>query len=169
MSEEIIWELTFWFIYLFTGIAISFIYDFLRILRNLKKHTSLLVAAQDLSYWLFITCVLFRLLYQLNDGILRWCAVFGLFLGMLFYKKNFSDSYVDFMSTFLKEILHVVFSFVSPPLNLVKSAFIKAYKAITRQIYRLKKKLTGNIKKVNIVLCKRFDKNKLQKEHRKEK
>lgn len=155
MSPEIINESVFWFYCFVTGIAITMVYDLLRVLRNLIKHPYIAVACEDIVFWIFVSVVLFLLLYYLNNGTVRWFAVFGLFLGMFFYKKIFGDFLVNFMSTILGRILHLVVGTLSVPLKVVKSAFFKGFGWIKSGTERMKKKLTGNIKGVKIVLCKR--------------
>ncbi len=160
MSIEIINESVFWLYCFLTGIAITIVYDFLRILRNVVKHPYMMVAMEDIFFWIFVSVVLFLLLYHMNNGTVRWFAVFGLFVGMLFYKKIFGDFLVIFMSTILGRILHLVVRTLSVPLKLVKTAFFKGFRGIKRRLAEVKKKLTGDIKEVKIVLCKHKNKKK---------
>ncbi len=160
MSAEIINESVFWLYCFVTGIAITVVYDVLRILRNVIKHPYVFIALEDIAFWIFVAVVLFLLLYHLNNGTLRWFAVFGLFLGMIFYKKIFGDILVNFMSTILGRILHLVVDAVVTPLKLVKTAFLKLFLQLKRRLTAMKKKLTGNIKGFRIVLCKHQNKKK---------
>ncbi len=155
MSPEIINESIFWLYCFVTGIAITMIYDLLRILRNLIRHPYIAVAFEDIVFWIIVSVILFLLLYYLNNGTVRWFAVFGLFLGMLFYKKIFGDFLVNFMSTILGRILDIVVRALSVPLKVVKTAFFKGFRMLKSCVRRSKKKLTGNIKGFKIVLCKR--------------
>lgn len=164
MSPQITAELTFWFIYLIAGFVLSFSYDFLRIFRNVTVHSSIAVALEDLLYWIGVTIALFGLLYRLSDGVIRWFAVMGLFLGMLLYKKIFSGPFVRFMSTVIGRTLDIVHRLLSVPLNLVKCGFVSAFTWLKKLFLIIKKKLTGNIKEVNIILCKHFCRNRSQEE-----
>ena len=155
MSPEIVNESIFWLYCFATGIAITVVYDLLRVFRNLIKHPYIAVAIEDIIFWIFVSVILFLLLYYLNNGTVRWFAVFGLFLGMLFYKKIFGDFLVNFMSTILGHILHLVVSVLNVPLKVVKGAFFKGFQWANREMGLFKKKLTGNIKGFRIVLCKR--------------
>lgn len=155
MSLEIMNESIFWIYCLLTGIAITIVYDGLRVVRRVIKHPYMVIALEDCLFWVFVSILLFLLLYHMNNGTLRWFAVFGLFAGMLLYKKIFGDFLVIFMSTVLGRILHLVVAVVETPLKLVKAAFIKGFRAAERAGCGLKNKLTGNIKEVKIVLCKR--------------
>lgn len=165
MSDQIRKELLFWCIYVFAGIVITFAYDMIRIFRNVTGHIKGLQSIEDILFWMFSTVFLFRLLYQLNNGLIRWFAVFGLFCGMLLYKKIFSETYVCFMSTIIKRVLDFVVKVFRVPLNLVKRAFLRGFRQIKSIIFVIKKKLTGNIKKVNIYLCKHFYVNNEKKDN----
>ena len=104
---------------------ITFIYDQIRIVRRVLPHGSVLVAIEDLLFWLFAGIVIFSLLYRMNAGTLRWFAVFGLATGMFLYKKIFRDFLVNFMSTVIRRILDIVVRILSIPLNFVKRPIIK--------------------------------------------
>lgn len=160
MSLEIMNESVFWLYCFLTGIAITIVYDLLRIVRRVIKHSYPVVALEDILFWMFVSVALFLLLYHMNNGTVRWFAVFGLFVGMLFYKKLFGDFLVIFMSTILGRILHLVVRVVMPPLKLVKSTFSKGFQLLKGAAVRSKNKLTGNIKEVKIVLCKHKNKKK---------
>lgn len=154
MSAEIVKESVFWLYCFMAGVAITIVYDVFRIFRRVIKHPYFLVALEDILFWIFVSISLFLLLYHLNNGTVRWFAVFGLFLGMVFYKKIFGDFLVNFMSTILGRILHLVVVVSSRPLKLVKSAFLKGFRGVKAKGVAVKKKLTGNIKEFKIVLCK---------------
>lgn len=164
MSLEIMNESVFWLCCFLTGIAITIVYDLLRIARRVVKHLYMVIALEDIVFWMFVAVVLFLLLYHMNNGTLRWFAVFGLFAGMLFYKKIFGDFLVIFMSTILERILHLVVGVAAPPLKLVKSAFFKGFRYFEGMASGAKNKLTGNIKGVKIVLCKHI-KTKMRDQH----
>lgn len=87
MSAEVIDQGIFWLFCFVTGAVITFIYDQIRIVRRVLPHGSVLVAIEDLLFWLFAGIVIFSLLYRMNAGTLRWFAVFGLATGMFLYKK----------------------------------------------------------------------------------
>ena len=166
MSAEVIDQGIFWLFFFVTGAVITFIYDQIRIVRRVLPHGSVLVAIEDLLFWLFAGIVIFSLLYRMNAGTLRWFAVFGLATGMFLYKKIFRDFLVNFMSTVIRRILDIVVRILSIPLNFVKRPVLKGLRAIRSGRNRLKKKLTANIKEGKITLCKH--KNQLEMGNRDE-
>ena len=113
MSAEVIDQGIFWLFCFVTGAVITFIYDQIRIVRRVLPHGSVLVAIEDLLFWLFAGIVIFSLLYRMNAGTLRWFAVFGLAAGMFLYKKIFRDFLVNFMSTVIRRILDIVVRILS--------------------------------------------------------
>ena len=156
----------FWLSCFVMGAVITFIYDQIRIVRRVLPHGSVLVAIEDLLFWLFAGIVIFSLLYRMNAGTLRWFAVFGLATGMFLYKKIFRDFLVNFMSTVIRRILDIVVRILSIPLNFVKRPVLKGLRDIRSGRNRLKKKLTANIKEGKITLCKH--KNQLEMGNRDE-
>ena len=166
MSAEVIDQGIFWLFCCVTEAVITFIYDQIRIVRRVLPHGSVLVAIEDLLFWLFAGIVIFSLLYRMNAGTLRWFAVFGLATGMFLYKKIFRDFLVNFMSTVIRRILDIVVRILSIPLNFVKRPVLKGLRAIRSGRNRLKKKLTANIKEGKITLCKH--KNQLEMGNRDE-
>ncbi len=155
MSADVINESVFWLSCFLTGIGITMVYDVLLIMRRVINHNNFFVAIEDVVFWMFVSVVLFLLLYHMNNGTVRWFAVFGLLVGMLFYKKIIGDSLVIFMSTLIRRILHIVVVVCNPPLMLVKHAILKCSGAMRSLLGGVKKRLTGNIKKSKIILCKR--------------
>lgn len=136
MSEEIWKEVIFlgWFLAL--GAAITFLYDILRIFRRVIRHGSLLLSLEDLLFWTGCAVGIFYLLYQENNGTLRWFAVMGATVGMLVYKASISRFFVNHTSKGLLK---------------VKKLF-----APFRKLGKfLKKKLTAFGKVFKIILCKR--------------
>lgn len=154
MSAFIIEQFWFGIYCLLFGIFITLLYDMLLIIRAVIPHSAFWVSVEDFCFWIGAAFGIFRLLYQMNYGKLRWAAVFLLFLGMLLYKKIFGNNLVIFMSTILKRTLHLVVHVLGIPLKLVKGLFLKGFQRAKVCFDRQKNKLTGNIKKVNMILCK---------------
>ena len=65
------------------GAALMMLYDIVRIFRNIVKHGTILMAVEDILYWLLCAVGIFAMLYQENDGLLRWFVLGGVAVGML--------------------------------------------------------------------------------------
>lgn len=74
----------------FTGMALLFVYDLLRIIRRLIPHGGWAVGAEDILFWIGGAVALFAMLYRENSGYIRGFSMGGVFLGMLLY--NFACS-----------------------------------------------------------------------------
>ncbi len=162
MSREIVQELTFFTHSVIMGLVITFIYDWIRVLRRLFKHGTVLMSAEDFLFWLACGIGVFYMLYRENDGTLRWFAVLGAAIGMFFYKLVVRDAFINVMSTCLHKIMWSVFrllQFVLKPLKRLIYAGKTFVLYLGRKLKKckefIKKRLTGFIKTIRMVLCKR--------------
>ncbi len=162
MSREIVQELTFFTHSVLIGLVITFVYDWIRVLRRLFKHGTLLMSVEDLLFWLACGIGVFYMLYRENNGTLRWFAVLGAAVGMFFYKMIVRDIFVNVMSTCLHKIMWFVFRVLQIVLKPVKR-LISAEKTFVLYTGKklkkcknfIKKRLTVFIKTIRITLCKR--------------
>lgn len=159
MSGQIVSEGQFLFYCFLSGICITVAYDCLRIFRRVKRHGTFWVALEDLFFWFGAAIFLFYVLYETNNGVIRWFSIAGAAVGMLVYKYAIGEHLVEIMSTIIKRIQHlvakalkIVFRPVKRLFNRVLTKLKKGKRKIKKQV---KKKLTGDIKKVKITLCKR--------------
>ncbi len=162
MSREIVQELTFFTHSVLIGLVITFVYDWIRVLRRLFKHGTLLMSVEDLLFWLACGIGVFYMLYRENNGTLRWFAVLGAAVGMFFYKMIVRDVFVNIMSTCLYKIMWFVFRVLQIVLKPVKRLISveKTFVLYTgRKLKKcknfIKKRLTVFIKTIRIILCKR--------------
>ncbi len=87
MSMQIRYEAWLLLLSLMVGGWLMLVYDLLRVLRLMIKHSSFIRGVEDFLFWVFAGVITFMLLYEQNDGGLRLYAVVGVFLGMLLYDK----------------------------------------------------------------------------------
>lgn len=161
MSQDIVQEVTFFLHSILMGLIITFAYDWILIFRRLFKHGRVLTSIEDLLYWFACGIGVFYMLYRENSGVLRWFAVMGASLGMLFYKAIIKDRFTDIMSTYIHKIMWFIFRVIQIVLKPIKYLFSMARKFI-RLAFRIlkkvsefvKKRLTVFIKTLRMVLCK---------------
>ena len=161
MSQDIVQEFTFFLHSIFMGFIITFAYDWLLIFRKLFRHGKILISLEDLIYWFLCGISVFYMLYKENSGVLRWFAVMGAALGMLFYKIIINDRFVNVMSTCIHKIMWFMFRLIQIVLMPIKRLFsavrrfvrflIKKFKKVKEFV---KKRLTVFIKNLRMVLCK---------------
>ncbi len=161
MSQDIINEVYFLLYSIIMGVIITFVYDFILIGRQLVKHNIFFISLEDLFFWASCAIAVFYMLYEENNGILRWFAVFGAALGMLLYKKTVGMHFVKLMSSLIKKEIHIIcktLGFVLKPfLWAVRkiAAFCRWVNKGTKKIRKyLKKKLTAFGKMLKMSLCK---------------
>ena len=82
MSPDIVNEVTFLLHSFLLGIAITFAYDGFLILRRLVRHSLFLISLEDMIFWIACAIGVFYMLYEENNGVLRWFAVFGAAIGV---------------------------------------------------------------------------------------
>ncbi len=162
MSQDIVQEITFFLHSILVGLVITFVYDWILILRKLVKHGTILVSIEDSVFWLACGIGVFYMLYRENNGILRWFAVVGATLGMLFYKAVCKNRFVNIMSTIIHKIMWFVFRVIQIVLKPLKYALSRTRIYVRFVIKKLKKckeivkkRLTVCIKMLKMILCKR--------------
>lgn len=88
MSDVIRQETTVFFLAIALGAGLSFLYDFLRVLRRMIRHGAVATGIEDLLFWLFGACLLFALMFYGTDGELRGYVLLGTLCGALLYLQT---------------------------------------------------------------------------------
>lgn len=161
MSQNIVQEVTFFLHSIVMGLIITFAYDWILIFRRLVRHGRLLTSAEDLLYWFVCGIGVFYMLYKENSGVLRWFAVMGAALGMVFYKLAIKNRLVNIMSTYIHKIMWFIIRIIQivlKPLKCLFSAVRRFVRLTAKKLKKvmefLKKRLTVCIKTLRMVLCK---------------
>lgn len=162
MSQNIVNEATFLLHSFFMGVIITFVYDGFLILRRLIKHNLFLISVEDLIFWVACAIGVFYMLYEENNGILRWFAIFGAAMGMFAYKLSISPVVVNVISTIIKRITRIffhIFRFLLRPFRFLGRKIFRVYKHSSKKSRKvcksLKNRLTSRLKLLKITLCKR--------------
>lgn len=140
------------------GFFISFIYDWLRILRRLIPHNIFWVSVEDIIFWLFCAIEVFLLMNNESNGTLRWFAVLGALVGMIAYKKIISAFLVKYVTL----VLTTIFRFLWKPFSIVGNFLKRGSQKLSKRIVHrknriglfLRNKLTLFLKLLKIVLWK---------------
>lgn len=161
MSQSIIDEVTFLLHSFLMGILITFVYDGFIIMRRLIRHNLFLISVEDLIFWIACAIGVFYMLYEENNGILRWFAVFGAALGMAAYKKSVSPFLVKIITMVIERIFHGLFCilrFLFKPVRFAGGKVRGGACAVSKKGKKagrcLKKKLTERVNSLKITLCK---------------
>lgn len=161
MSQTIIKEVIFLIHAVLLGVFITCAYDGFIILRRLIKHNIFMVSLEDMIFWIGCAIAVFCMLYEQNNGVVRWFAVAGAALGMLIYKKTISHMLVKTAvgilaraGTIVAKALHFLLSPVCFLGKKLKAGCSATGKKSSKAGKYLKKKLTAYKKLLKIILCK---------------
>ncbi len=161
MGQNIVDEVTFLCHSFLLGVVITFAYDGFLILRRLIKHGMLLVSLEDMIFWIACAIGVFYMLYEENNGILRWFAVFGATLGMIVYKASVSPLVVKGISLVIGRACRMIFRllrFLLGPVRFLGRKTGRFFAFSGRKGKKVgkcvKNKLTGKLKLLKITLCK---------------
>lgn len=162
MSSEIFKEVYFLLYSVCMGIIITFVYDLFRLLREVIPHKNLVVALEDIVFWIFTSVSLFLMLYTVNNGAVRWFSIAGALLGMVLYRKSLGQYMVFYMSSIIKKILYVAKRFLTiafSPIRFVlqkmNTVFMRISQKTKMGAKNTKNKLTDLVKEVKISLHER--------------
>lgn len=143
------------------GVIVTFAYDGFLILRKLFKHTTFLISLEDLMFWIACALSVFYVLYEENNGMLRWFAVAGAAVGMLIYKKTLSPLIVLSVTklfSFLFDIIGRIFKMMMKPFTFLGRKTMKGGRFVKKKTDSirklLRKKLTEYMKTLKILLYK---------------
>lgn len=90
MSGMIFQEADFFAVSFLYGVFLLAAYDLLRIFRRTFVHKKGSVAAEDMIFWVIGGILVFRMMYEKNDGILRGTAFLAMGAGMTLYHYSIS-------------------------------------------------------------------------------
>lgn len=123
MNEAIIVELRFFFTSVIWGMVLLIIYDVLRILRRVIKHNAFVISIQDIIYWVVSSVLIFHMMYNQNNGIIRGFAILAMLLGMIIYHIIFSDFLVDGISGIINKVISTIYKIIRKIIHILLSPF----------------------------------------------
>ena len=162
MSQDIVQEVVFFLHSILMGLVITFAYDWILIFRELVAHGRFLMSIEDFIYWFMCGISVFYVLYKENNGVLRWFAVVGAALGMLFYKLTIKYRVINIMAKCIHKIMWFVFRIIQVMLRPLKCLFLAGRRCVRYAMRKLKKvkefiqkRLTACIKTIRMILSKK--------------
>lgn len=127
------------------GGLITFVYDWLRVLRRVVPHRQWVVSLEDFSFWVFCAVYVFLWMYRVSNGSMRWFAVAGALFGMYLYKRLVSRLFVKYVSLLLSKLLHIlgkILGFCCRPIVFVW----RKMGVLHGRVSRRRRKILGNFK-----------------------
>ena len=94
------------------GIALTLSYDLLRVFRRVVSHNSILIAMEDVCFWLIWTYVTLECIHVYGDGVLHWymagggffCGVFGILFGVVLFHYTISCTLLKSVNNILYKV-----------------------------------------------------------------
>ena len=176
MNTMISMEVKFFLMSVMWGAILLVIYDCLRIFRKVIEHDSVWISIEDIIYWAFSAVLIFRMMYELNNGIIRGFSIAGVVLGMIVYKYSISEYVVKGISfvliqvkKFIKKMIHILLK----PLQFVRKKLLQLLRAIGRFVKKRVEPVKKFVQNKAVLVWKalqnkvkrgRIDKNGLEKE-----
>lgn len=142
ISESIGSEAIFFGVSILCGMGLVFVYDFFRIFRRIASHGNIWIGIEDICYWLFCTIVVFLLLYQMNDGMIRAFAFLGIAFGSILYTIFLSRFVIKICVWLLSSILNIL----KKIFGTIVSPFFKVGKKTSSCIWKQLKKIYKTIR-----------------------
>lgn len=146
MNPSITIELQFFLISVLWGGILLAAYDVLRIFRRIIRHGAVLIAIEDLIYWLAASLFIFAMIFRENNGIIRGFSMIGMLLGSILYHFGISEILVNAVTKLLQTLLSP-FKAILGQIRRILRSFLKQIAKMTNKIlFRLKKrKKSGKI------------------------
>jgi spore cortex biosynthesis protein YabQ len=148
MNPAITIELQFFLLSILWGGLLLLAYDVLRIFRRLIKRGAILVAVEDLIFWLLASLFIFTMIFHNNNGIIRGFSIIGMILGIILYHFSISEWLVKSITKLIQTLLSPINAAVKQIIRFVRFLWTLGKKGINNLLYRLKK----NKKSVKITL-----------------
>lgn len=122
MSKFILEEANFFIASFLYGMFLLIIYDGIRIVRRTFFHGKILIAIEDVFFWILSGLLVFGMMYEKNNGIVRGTALFSMGVGMFLYYSCISYYVVDFGYEMIGKPIKKIHSFLCKGLKNVKKA-----------------------------------------------
>lgn len=140
-------ELRFFINSILWGVVLLVMYDILRIFRRVVKHGYVSILFQDIVYWLINSLLIYRMMYEYNNGIIRAFTIIGLFIGMILYHGSLSNMIVEYISSFLNNTLDLIKKIICRIVNTFLWPFRFLYKKVKQLFLYLYKRIGTFVKK----------------------
>lgn len=90
MKQLIAQQVQFILLMTISGMLLMAGYDILRLIRWWIPHGKIMIAVEDVLYWMAVSIPIFYLFLIYHDGIIRWYGVVAVVSGIVLYEYAFS-------------------------------------------------------------------------------
>ena len=145
MSAVIIEEVRIFINVIALGMVMQIVYDIIRIFRRLTKRGIIIVAIEDILYWIVASFAIFYYSYEVNNGKFRVYILVGVFLGMILFEISIGKYFVSYVSKWLLRIKRIRQKYLKKIRKIVIKALKKIVKPfkIEKDIFNVRKEKMG--------------------------
>ena len=86
------------------GIALTLSYDLLRVFRRVVSHNSILIAMEDVCFWLVWTYITLEEIHTYGDGVLHWYMAVGILFGVVLFHYTISCALLKSVNNILYKV-----------------------------------------------------------------
>lgn len=147
------------------GFSIGFLYDWIRIFRNIIKHANFVVQIEDVIYWICVSIGMFIIMLNKNYGEIRAFSICGFFLGMVIYFFTLSHLFMHVsmaVVSFIKKVIMITIHIILTPIKLLLKLLSYPYNIIKKSLLKLHSSNKKVLKKYKLYA--KIKKNKIFKE-----
>lgn len=113
-------QLTTFFIYMISGMAICIFYDVFRVLRKSMKTSNTVTYIEDAIFWIVVGLFLIWEIFKISYGELRSYIFIGLILGGAIYLLTFSKFFIKINVKIITYFKKIIFKIFNPIVRLVR-------------------------------------------------
>jgi len=144
ISEAVRYQSTLFGMAVIWGIGIVWLYDILRILRRIIKHTKVFVYLEDIIFWTAEAFIIYHLMYTNDNGAIRLYTMFGICIGIILYSLLLSRFFVKIISKILISIINVI----SKPIRFIKKILTSLFRRFNTNFKNIYKYFVKGLKKI---------------------
>jgi len=144
ISEAVRYQSTLFGMAVIWGIGIVWLYDVLRILRRIVKHTKFFVYVEDIIFWIAEAFIIYHLMYTNDNGAIRIYTMFGICIGIFLYSLLLSRFFVKIISKILTSIIN----FILKPIRFIKRIFESLFRRFYTKLKKIIKYFVKRLKKI---------------------
>lgn len=137
------------------GLFLGILFDFLRVIRIIKKHSSFAVFIEDMLFIIFSSICIFIYIMEKVRGEIKFFIFFGAFLGFILYiftVGNFIVNIIKKIVLFVKSFLYKIYVVIlRPSLLLFVHIFQKIFIQSVSNYLKLKKNDKKNKKALETI------------------
>ena len=145
-------------VFVVIGLIIGLLFDVFRILRISFKTKDVITYIEDILFWILTGILVLYSIFIFNNGEIRFFIFIGIVIGVILYIMLFSSfiiKYSVYIISIIKNVVGVVFKFISIPIKylkkFLKKIFFRPISFITINIRKILNRISNKIKLSNLI------------------